>query len=156
MTSRATRSPLLRWALFSTFLIGVGLLSLADRAPGRVVDELRRVRAVGQRVEYRLGIDWVDRGDIPLAWDTAGHIVLWSVAAMLGFLALHGRVGVVVLALALLTLSAAVEVGQAFLSSSRSPELTDLMANGAGIALGIVMASIVERTAHHIGSRRLA
>ena len=123
----------------------VGVLSLADRAPRLVKATLRVGQSIGSRVEHRLGVDWLDRGDIPFAFDTIGHLVLWAIAAFLAYIAFgpgdrRGRTSTSFLVVALITLSAGVEVGQGLLSSSRHPEMLDLIANSVGVALGTLVA----------------
>lgn len=143
MTHDSQRHPAFRRRLLVliTFLGTVGLLSLADRAPRIARHWLRRSRDLGSRVEQRLGVDWVDRSDVPLAWDAAGHVVLWAVAAVLARLAVGHRWRTRTIAAALFALSGAAELAQAVFASTRSPEWSDLAANGAGIAIGVLLAA---------------
>ncbi len=142
--------------VFVGFLTALGLLSMADRAPGAVLGGLRWVRSRGQDIEAALGIDWIDLGDMPLAWDTAGHLVLWAGAGMLGYAAVGQRVGGARLAMALLILSGVVEVAQPLLSATRQLEVTDMVANGVGIFAGVITASLILKVAHNLGVKRLA
>lgn len=137
---------LLRPLLFFAFLIAIGLLSLADRAPGLVKDAWSIVRRLGSFGEGLLGVDVIDRGDIPLAFDTLGHLVLWSIAGVLAYTAFGRRTSASFLIVSLTTLSAGVEVGQGLLSSTRRPEFTDLIANGIGVTLGVLLALAVFST----------
>lgn len=126
--------------LLAGFSVVLGILSFADRAPGTTQAALRRVQDVGRKVENRSGLDVIDRGDVPLAFDTAGHLFLWFIAGVIGWWAFSRRTSPVFLALCLFTISAGVEVGQSYLSTSRSPDLLDLVANGAGILFGVSFA----------------
>jgi len=146
-----------RSLLFFGFLLVVGVLSLADRAPGTVKGALRSVQSIGSRVERRVGVDWLDRGDIPFAFDTIGHLILWSVAAFLAYLAFgpgtrRGRTSTSFLVVSLVTLSAGVEVGQGLLSATRHPELLDLVANTVGIGFGVAIAAFASAVIGLIGS----
>ena len=134
---------LFRSLLFIACLLVVALLSFADRAPGLVERALDRVQRIGSRGEHLLGVDWFDRGDIPFGWDVVGHAVLWAVVAFLAHLVFRSRVPSVFVALALVTLSAGVEVGQGLLSATRSPEMLDLIANAMGVGIGTSLAMIV-------------
>lgn len=134
MPSRA-----LRFMLFG-FLGFIGLVSLADRAPGRIDRWLDAGQRLGSRGEQRLGIDLIDRGDIPFASETVGHLVLWAVATLLACGAFGRLSRLPVIAISLFALSAALEVGQGLLSSTRNPQVHDLVANTVGIAVGLAVA----------------
>lgn len=149
-----TRSRWLPATAFTGLAGAVGVLSFADRAPGTTQAILRRVRSVGQRVEQRSGYDLIDRGDVPVAFDTAGHLVLWFLAGLIGWWAFHRRTTPAFLALCLFTVSAGIEVGQSYLSTSRSPDIFDLVANGAGIALGVALAVAIGSAVGAIGRFR--
>ncbi len=127
------------------FLAGVGLLSLSDRAPGYSVVGLRRGRSLVRSIEARSGHNWLDRSDIPLAWDTAGHLALWAVAGLLTWAALGRRLGAPFIIVGLISLSAGIEVAQVLLSSTRMAELSDVAANGAGVTLGVLCAMAIGR-----------
>jgi len=133
----------LRPLVFFGFLVAIGLLSFADRASGLVKGVWATVRRFGSFGERLFGLDVVDRGDIPLAFDTLGHLALWSIAGMLAYSAFGRRTTRSFLIVSLVTLSAGVEVGQGFLSSTRQPQLSDLAANGVGVAVGVSIASMV-------------
>lgn len=137
---------LLRPFLFFGFLVAIGLLSLADRAPGLVKGVWLIVQRIGSFGERFLGVDLIDRGDIPLAFDTLGHLVLWGIAGVLAYSAFGRRTSASFLIVSLTTLSAGVEVGQGLLSSTRRPEITDLIANGVGVTLGVFLAFAVFST----------
>lgn len=132
------RSRFVRPLLFFAFLAAVGVVSLADRAPGMVASAWQAVRRVGSFAEQTAGLDLIDRGDIPFAMDTIGHLVLWSIAGGLAYLAFGRRTSVGFLIVSLITLSAGVEVGQGLLSSTRHPEIRDLVANSVGVTFGVL------------------
>ena len=135
----------LRTFVFFAFLSVIAVLSLADRAPDaaeRVVDFGQRAGSFGERV---VGIDLIDRGDVPLAFDTVGHLALWAGAGVLGFSAFGRRTSVSFIVVSLITLSAGVEIGQGLLTSTRRPELMDLAANGVGVVIGVGAAVVVWR-----------
>lgn len=88
--------------------------------------------------------------DIPLGRDTLGHFVAWG---MIGFVAAgvfrRARWRLLLLG-ALFALSALIEVGQQYLSWSRSAELSDLAANGFGLVAGFVAFIVIERVVRFI------
>lgn len=129
--------------LFFGFLVAIGLLSFADRASDMVKAVWSIVQRIGSFGERLLGLDVVDRGDIPFAFDTIGHLVLWSIAGMLAFAAFGRRTSRSFLIVSLFTLSAGVEIGQRFLSSTRQPQVSDLVANGIGVTVGVTIAAFV-------------
>jgi len=131
----------LRTFVFFAFLAGIGVLSLADRAPNAVKSALGVGQRVGSVGERTVGLDLLDRGDIPLAFDTVGHLVLWAVAGALASATFGRRTSRSFIIVMLITLSASVELGQGLLSATRRPELTDLVANGVGICIGVGAAS---------------
>ena len=123
------------------FLGAITMLSLADRAPRLVRVLWASIRRVGSAAERMIGFDVVDRSDIPLAMDTIGHVGLWGIAGVLSCLTFSRRTSLVFLILSLIVLSAGVEVGQGLLSSSRRPEVRDLVANTIGITAGVLAAA---------------
>lgn len=136
-------SRFVRLFVFFGFLCAIGLLSLADRAPDLVKSIWSVVQRVGSFGERLVGLDLVDRGDIPFAFDTLGHLALWGIAGMLGYAAFRRRTSALFLIVSLTTLSAGVEVGQGLLSATRRPEVKDLIANGIGITAGVALAASV-------------
>lgn len=136
-------SKRLRFLIATGFVAVVGVLSFADRAPRASRAILRRIQWLGQRVERRFGWDFVDRSDVPLAYDTAGHFAMWFLAAALGWWLLHHKTSPLVLGLGLVAVSAGIEVGQGFLSSTRTPDVQDLLANAIGVSVGLTLAVLV-------------
>lgn len=133
----------LRPLLFFGFLVAIGLLSFADRASDMVKGVWSIVQRIGSFGESLLGVDVVDRGDVPLAFDTLGHLTLWSIAGMLAYAAFGRRTSRSFLIVSLVTLSAGIEIGQRFLSSTRRPQVTDLIANTVGVTTGVLLAAFV-------------
>jgi hypothetical protein len=133
----------LRSLTFVAFLIGIGVLSLADRAPSATKAALGVGQRAGSFGERAIGLDLIDRGDVPFAFDTVGHLVLWAGAGILAYAAFGGRASASFIVISLITVSGGVELGQGWLSSTRRPELTDLIANGIGVVIGVVGASIL-------------
>lgn len=113
------------------------MLSFADRAPGLSKVGLGWVRQIGQRIEMRSGYDFIDRSDVPFAYDTIGHMTLWFIAGLLCWWLFGRRSTPTFIAISLFAVSAGVEVAQGFLASTRTPDVVDLAANGVGIALGV-------------------
>ncbi len=95
---------------------------------------------VGSRLEGTLGFDVVDRADVPFAFDTIGHLGLWAIAGILAYIAFGQKRSLVLIAAVLVAISAAVEAGQGLLSSTRTPELMDLLANAVGVGVGLAVA----------------
>ena len=139
-TLNIVQSRLFRPALFFGFLVVIALLSLADRAPGLVKGAWRVTQHIGSRIERMAGFDLIDRGDVPFAFDTIGHLILWAFAGFLAYAAFGRSRSLVALAVALVTASAAVEVGQGLLTSTRRPQVTDLLANAVGVSAGLAVA----------------
>jgi VanZ family protein len=86
-----------------------------------------------------------------LGWDKLNHLAAFASLAAVAFL---GRVGVWVrIALALLAYGALIEVLQSF-TATRSAEWGDLLADGVGIASGLLLASVVAKLALRLGGQR--
>lgn len=133
-------SRLVRPALFFAFLAVIAVLSLADRAPALVVGSWRVIQHVGSRIEQVAGFDVIDRGDVPLAMDTLGHLFLWAVAGFLAYAAFGRARSAAFIVMTLVGISGAVEVGQGLLTATRRPQLSDMLANGVGVGAGVAIA----------------
>jgi len=120
-------------------------LSFADRAPWAVERFLDAVLIAASQLEERLGVDWLDRSDVPLSYDLLGHMALWSAAAFVGWFSLNGRLRPLPFALGLILVSGVVEIGQAFLTRSRSTSVEDFAANIVGVAIGLMIAALAEQ-----------
>lgn len=129
------------WLLFAALgvLIAVSLSDRAGDGSGSVSGGLGRVDHL--LLEGR-GISVLSQL-IPVGLDTIGHFIAWG---LVGLIAADTAQTIEVKAnryVALVALSAVVEVGQHYLSFSRSAQLTDLIANAAGLAVGFTMSEIV-------------
>ncbi len=148
-------------AVFS-LAAAVAFLSFPSSALGGSYRLARRLRRRGNDVETWTGIDVVDRGDIPFAFDSIGHAILWcavglvalALARTTGFggngahrsVVRWGDDGRIVVWLVLL--SGLVEVGQGVFTANRNAEFRDLAANAVGVVLAwvlVVAARIVRR-----------
>lgn len=114
---------------------------LSDRAPGltkqifgdfavRLSDRLNRSEQLGTLTEGR------NPGN-----DAIVHIGVWAVATVLVGLALWRWSALAIAAVAIFAASIFIEVGQGRYTSSRAVELSDVAANGTGVALGSLAAA---------------
>ena len=62
-----------------SLLLAVSFLSFPSSAVGAAQRSARRLRRRGDDLETLLGVDVVDRSDVPFAFDTLGHATLWFV-----------------------------------------------------------------------------
>ena len=123
---------------FAVVIFNIALM-LSDRAPGF----LRRV--FGDAVD-RLS-DRIDAAArIPAEQlpgsDAIVHIAVWGAAMALVGLTVWTWRGLVIAALAMLTVSVLVEIAQGVYSSSRAVESSDAFANAVGIGVGTSVAAI--------------
>jgi hypothetical protein len=135
---------ILRRLVVAVTLVTVGALSLSDGILGPVRAGASTAVEVGRAVELGTGVDLASRSTVPVDADTLGHFVLWAGVGVVTAGFARRPAARIQLALGLFALSGAVEVGQRYLSSSRSAELSDLMANGVGLAVGFLAYSVVE------------
>ncbi len=125
--------------------MGAGVFNLAlmlsDRAPGlserifgdfavRLSDRLNRSDRIGSLTEGS------DPGN-----DVIVHVGVWGLAMMLVGLALWRWSSLIIAALAVFAASLFIEIGQGRYTSSRAVELSDVAANGVGVALGSLAAA---------------
>ncbi len=129
----------------------VAALSLSDRAPSLVEHGLWTGRDLYHRLEMRTGFDLLHRSDIPLAWETAGHIVLWAVVAGLATLALGRRRSIVPIVVVAVLASIGVEVAQVMWSATREAEWGDVVANTVGATAGATGARLLDHLGTGIG-----
>lgn len=145
-THPARRAPLAIRAFVGLLAVGAAMfnaaLMLSDRAPG-VVQAIFGDFAV--RLATRLNgaerIDALTEGRTP-GNDAIVHIGVWAVATVLVGLALWRWVSLIIGAIAMFAASIFIEVGQGRYTSSRAVELSDVAANGLGVALGTLAAAI--------------
>jgi len=137
-----------RWIHFGALVAVVclvGVLSLSDSLVGPIADLMSIIGRLSRQLLSGDSFGAGRRPSLPLATDTLMHFGGW---AGVGFVAgglLAAAADRVNLALGLVTISAFFEAGQRYLTSSRSAELSDLVANGAGLTLGFVTFALVER-----------
>lgn len=114
----------------------IGIASLSDSVRGSGARGLVEFVHTGATIipGYRFGIDVL--AGLPFDGDTIGHFVAWTMVGIVAAGLVDGVVERLNVLLSLFALSALIEVGQRHLSSSRSAEVTDLMANGVGLAVG--------------------
>lgn len=137
-----TRFRRIQLLLVAGGILAVVGVSLSDRAPALVADGVMMgLRILGLR-SGQLTAATLDM--LPFATDTISHAVVWGVVGLGAAGTVRTIAGRLNLAWALFTLSALVEVGQQYLSFSRSAELSDLAANGVGLAVGMVAYTTVE------------
>jgi hypothetical protein len=146
MPRRTQPNRLLRRLAFVAaipFSVATVVLLLADRSPDYALAAAGRIWRGGPFLQGRIGIDLLDRSDIPLAFDTAGHIALWFGAAVLARVLANGSISSRRLAAILVTLSLALELSQGVLTSSRHVQVVDGLANGVGVALGFTVMAVL-------------
>ena len=138
-------SHLRRIQLISTlgFLAVLGIASLADSGVGSGGMALMRSAFMGLRMipGGGLGIGLVSA--LPFAADTISHFLAWTAVGLLAAGLAQGFVERINLAVTLFALSAMIEIGQQYLSSSRMAEVSDLLANGVGLTVGFIGAGFV-------------
>ncbi len=133
-----------------SLLIAVSFLSFPSSAVGRAQRSARRLRRRGDDLETFLGVDVVDRSDLPFAFDTIGHASLWFVVAGLLLLMLatgrprnHPHLVRFWSAVGLVGLSAGIEVAQGVFTANRNAQWSDLAANIVGISMAFVLVTVV-------------
>lgn len=124
----------------------VGVFSLSDSIVGPADHAPSILRFLARQLAAGNGMGGGFRQSLPFGGDTIMHFVGWSGVGFLAAGLLSRFADRMNLLLGLVTLSGLFEVGQRYLTSSRSAELTDLMANGTGLLVGFTLFAIVERT----------
>ncbi len=127
----------------SAVLLAVCVMTLSDS----ILVPLRLARNAALRVlaglEAGSGLDLISRSDLPVGLDTIGHFLAWTTIGFLAAGLARSAVARIGLFAGLLTLSGLLEIGQRYLSWSRTAELSDLVANGVGLGLGMTFAIIL-------------
>lgn len=119
-------------------LLVIGVASLSDTIfKGPIGELLSFVFYLGLRIvpgteAFTAG----GRFDLPIGKDTIGHFVAWAMVGMVAAGVFKRWQWRVVTFVSLFVLSALIEVGQQYLSWSRSAEFSDLAANGFGLVAG--------------------
>lgn len=129
--------------ILASFVLIAAVLLLSDRAGGLGVRVKTFILDVGEAFEDAFGVDWLDRDSIPGTFDQIGHAVLWGGGMFLIGLTFRRWVHPIVTALAIGVLSAVFEYLQAVLTVSRTPQVTDVVANASGILIALVLVLII-------------
>jgi hypothetical protein len=118
-------------------------LMLSDRAPGVLVDVFGdTVRQLWERVDASQRARLATDRALPEE-DFVVHAVVWASIAGLVALAIWTWVGLVGAIVGVFGLSVVIELAQGRLSSTRSVESVDVVANGVGVAAGAATAAVV-------------
>ena len=134
---------LLGWLRLGTFtgvLLIVGLLSLSDNVGSRYIRAASAAKNLVFSYVPASGSGLAGAVDLPVGIDTALHFVVWTSVSFLALTLRPGFISRANVLLGLLALSASIEVGQEYLSMSRTAELSDALANAAGIGVGALAA----------------
>lgn len=147
-----------RWMHLGVVLALVGavaMLSLAESPTGPPMAVVDAVSDLVSRLGQVAGNRQAGNRQLPIGMDKVLHFLGWGAV---GFLAtglvpkLADRFSII---LGLFTLSALFEVGQLHLTQSRSGELGDVVANGAGLAVGMGLFVVFWATAATTSAGRL-
>jgi hypothetical protein len=152
--------PMRRRILAAGCLLAVAVATagalFSERAPGlyrRLSD--RGVVELARLLEWA-GVEHPDRSAIPFTRYLYGHVALFCVLTVVATVVLRRRARPVVVALAVFALSAAVELLQPVVTATRTQHVDDLVANGVGVLLGFVVASVLVRIGPLRRARTLA
>lgn len=108
-----------------------GLLMLSDRAPGLLQRLSDRIDAPGSRVGRVTSL-------VPLSQsDTDVHIVAWGALMVAAGVVVWSWRALPLTAAVVFGLSVSVEIGQELFTDIRSFEVSDIVANAIGVALGV-------------------
>ena len=138
-------------ALILCFTSAAVVLLWSDRAPALFDHTVNVVTETGRFVERLYGVDIADRSDVPGTADQIGHTVLWGSGMLLIGWIFHRRVPVLFTAIFVFGISLIFEAGQPLLSSSRSLDPSDAVANSVGIvaaSMVLYMMLLVLRVTH--------
>lgn len=142
------RRPPVTLRLFAG-LLGIGAsmfaiaLMLSDRAPD-VVDRVLgdRARQLWERVDASGRADFVTADRVPES-DNLVHIAVWATVMLLVGATVWSWRWLLVAAPIVIGLSAVVEVGQGRWAETRTVEGSDVVANGLGVAIGVVAVAVL-------------
>ncbi len=151
------RPPVAARALVAAATVAAGLvivaLSWSDRAPGLLSS------AAGDDAHWLWDALNVRFGFLPEV-DAVAHIVMWGGLTLLLSMITWTYLGAILSGGLAAIASVAVEYGQQRYSSGRIFEVTDMLANGVGIAAGVaaafvlfVLGSVVAATARSLHQR---
>ena len=118
-------------------------LMISDRAPR----ELRRlfgadVRRLWDRIDAGERVQFVNEAHLPQA-DFVIHVMVWAVIVMLVAVAIWTWRGLTISVAGVFACSVIIELAQGRYSDTRSVELDDIVANGAGVAIGTCAVALM-------------
>lgn len=137
------RPPVGLRALLGVLGLGVVLfnvaLMLSDRAPGLLESVFGdAVVRLSERIDAGSRIP---TEQLPES-DTIVHVAVWAIATLLVALTIWTWRGLLVTSIAMLAMSAVVEIAQGLYTSTRSIEASDVIANTIGVAIGVLLAAL--------------
>lgn len=118
-------------------------LMISDRAPALLVDVFGdTVRQLWDRVDASQRARSVTEAPLP-GKDFVVHVAVWASITGLVALAIWTWRGLVAAIFGVFGLSVVIELAQGRVSSTRSVESADVVANGVGVAVGATSAAVV-------------
>jgi hypothetical protein len=112
------------------------VILLSDRAPGLFRSVSARIDAGVSRAAGATGVDVPGRTVRVPQSDFDVHVLIWGVAALLVGLAAWSWPSLLVAAGSVFATSVAVELGQRWLTVSRTVQLADVLGNAVGVTCG--------------------
>lgn len=117
-------------------------LMISDRAPALLVDVFGdTARQLWDRIDVGQRARLATDASLPEK-DFVVHVAVWGVVTCLVALAIWTWTGLVATVFAVFGLSVVIELAQGRLSSTRSVDPVDVVANGIGVALGATAAAV--------------
>jgi hypothetical protein len=135
-------------------LAATTVLLVSDRAPNWYQRARERVFEVAADWRDRVGVVELTRDQIPLGPHTVAHITLFFGVTLVAGWVLRNRVRPLVVALVVFISSVGFELAQPLLSATRSQQVDDIIANGVGVAAGLVVLVLLRRLLPRRGRAR--
>lgn len=142
--------PFARWRPLTALLalvalVGLGIVMLSDRAPGILGDASERiaVRVDDRLPEARQEVRDAVTGTPAEERDVQAHVALWAGAALLLGLSSWSWLSLVVITMLVWGASVGLELVQERLAPTRITEQSDLVANTAGVLIGVVAVVLI-------------
>jgi len=133
-----------------------GLILLSDRAPGLFGRISARIDAGVTRAAGATGVD-VPGGDVRVPQsDFDVHVAIWAVATLLVGLAAWSWLSLCMAGGSVFLTSVAVELSQQFLTTSRTVQRQDVMANAVGVLTGSCAVAVFALVWSAVSARRPA
>ena len=118
-------------------------LMISDRAPRALRDLFgERVRRLWDRIDASERAQFVHEARLPEA-DFVIHVIVWAVIVMLVAMAVWTWRGLTLAVAGAFACSVIIELAQGRYSDTRSVELDDIVANGAGVAIGTCAVALM-------------